>query len=150
MKDSDWTNLKYFSKNENWGDRSIIDLRLVRELEKFREFINVAVVISCGTQGAHCANSHHYKGLAVDVVIPDPGKFNLVDFFFAAMRFDFYGVGIYPDWKCSGVKVPGLHLDIRQCDEESIARYRATWIGQGGHYLPVNSQTIGSLLRDNA
>lgn len=86
-------------------------LRLVQELDRFREFLGVRMVISCGTQGIHSKNSLHYTGDAVDLVIPDRNGLSLLDCFVAATRFGFTGIGLYRDWEYNKTRVGGLHLE---------------------------------------
>ena len=37
----------------------------------------------------------------------------LQDLYLMAERFNFTGIGVYPDWEVNGVVKGGLHLDIR-------------------------------------
>ena len=121
-----WDKLKYFKRSENWGDPDKINNLLLSNLDKFREYIGVPVIITCGTQGQHVENSYHYQGLAVDIVIPERNG-RLLDMYLNALKFPFSGVGIYPDWRYDDARVGGLHLDMRGMD-----RYyglKATWLG---------------------
>jgi len=120
-----WNKIKYFSPNENWGDVSMIKDELIYELDNLRKFLNMPIYVLCGTQGSHCANSFHYKGLAVDVGIEK--RENIVDVCFNALRFNFFGVGIYTHWNFKDVPVWGLHLDMRQMDKEWTGKHRALW-----------------------
>lgn len=106
-----WERLKYFSKNENWGDWTRINPKLLIELDSLREYAKVPMFISCGTQGFHAQDSEHFKGNAVDVVLTN-AKIDLLDFYFFAERFDFSGIGIYPHWSYLGTNYGGLHLDV--------------------------------------
>lgn len=139
---SDWVAVKHFTVNENWGDSSIISLDLVKELDLFREFTGIPMVITCGTQGDHVPNSQHPMGLAVDCVFRLPDGKTIWDVWIDAQRFAFKGIGVYPHWKLEGVAVGGLHLDVRK------APYRAQWIGRidpikGKQvYLPVSKENL--------
>lgn len=146
MIESDWKRMRNFHAWEAWGNWSLIDVRLVLELDKFRSFLNKKIVISCGTQKTHTRNSFHYQGLAVDVVIPRLGEMSFLDLFIAASRFDFHGIGLYPDWKYNGSNVPGLHLDCRQFSDTWTGKHRAHWLrvidGDAKTYLPVKEATL--------
>ncbi len=119
---------------------------LLQELDAFHDFLGQPMIVSCGTQGQHEKNSLHYVGSAVDLIFPRAGKAGMVDVLFAAMRFGFTGIGIYPDWELHGVKLGGLHLDNR------VAPSRALWLGvieNGGRVykaLSVENLTDAGLL----
>jgi len=100
-----WKKLKYFTPDEAWGDPDKMDSHLLFYLDGLRKFIKHKIIIHCGTQGAHCRNSYHYQGLAVDCHAED---ISLLAFYLASERFPFGGIGIYPTWHNKG-----LHLDIR-------------------------------------
>jgi len=80
------------------------------------------MIIHCGTQGRHCENSYHYKGLAADFHFKPPNGsinfLNQVDHlcrFLAEMQLtDSTALGLYPQWRH-----PGFHLDVRG--------YKARW-----------------------
>ena len=124
-----WKRLKYFNPKESWGDPERINPRLLILLDALREYIKVPIIIHCGTQGKHSANSYHYKGMAVDC---HAKGINLFDFYLAAERFYFTGIGVYPEWNN-----PGLHLDIRPCD---VGCPQARWGRVDGEYVPLNSE----------
>lgn len=100
---------------DQWGNPDAISDELVLILFDFRRFVRVPIYVICGTQGAHSSKSYHYidnGACAVDVAIPE-WKGTPLDLYLAAERFNFTGLGFYPDWTWKGVKANGLHLDTR-------------------------------------
>ena len=130
----------HFSANENWGEYNKINPALISELNKFRSFLGKPMIVLCGTQGSHCANSYHYQGLAADLCIQR--GITLIDLFIAACRFEFYGIGIYHDWRYNNERVIGFHLDIRQLDPLWDGKYRAHWLSTSDKYLPINTENL--------
>lgn len=106
MNKEQWRTIQYFNPNEAWGDPARMDYELLLLLDSLREYIGKPIYIHCGyeTEG-HSENSYHYKGKAVDCHITG---ISLTDFYIAATRFHFGGIGVYPIWNN-----PGLHLDTR-------------------------------------
>lgn len=128
MKNSDWKRLGYFNANENWGNWQVLDFRLILFLDWYRAFIDQKIIITCGTQGKHKSDWHR-KGLAVDCVL-DGAKHGVLNSVFAAMRFPFTGIGVYPKARCSEFKKPiGFHFDIREINDMPPGVCRAQWIG---------------------
>lgn len=114
-----WEKLKYFkydSKVDNWGDPDKMNWALLTKLDAFREYIGSPVIVTSGTGGKHIANSQHYKGNAVDIVVPYYSP-NLIELYLASERFNFNGIGVYPDWEYNGEETGGLHLDMRPFKE---------------------------------
>ena len=110
--DETWAKLKYFNKNENWGgypprdtpeqrQRGVEEIsdELLLEADRLREVIGTPIIVTCGvdTEG-HVKNSYHYKGLAIDVVIPDL-QINHLDRIFIVKDMKFRGIGYCPYWK---------------------------------------------------
>lgn len=89
------------------------------ELELLSTFVGKDIFVSSAFREGDKAQ--HGKGLAVDVICPD---LPLMDFYFAASRFLFNGIGVYPGWKYAGKIEGGLHLDQRQG-----VSHRALWMG---------------------
>lgn len=149
MIEHDWKTVKHFHAHENWGNWSMIDVRLPLELDKLREFLNKKLIVTCATQGTHARKSFHYQGLAVDLVVPIPGDLTFLDLFIAASRFDFHGIGLYTHWTYNGNIVPGLHLDIRQHSNDWFGNHRAHWIGTQTNgvksHLPLKEKTLREL-----
>lgn len=145
MIPKEWDQIKHFTMNENWGQPSLIDLSLVKELDRFRDFYGAPIEVTCGTQGVHEPNSYHYKGLAVDVVFPGSEKYKIFDIFISACRFNFMGVGLYPHWKWEGKAVGGLHLDMRPEPHKNLWLCRLD--GQNKQqYIEMNWLNLQSVL----
>lgn len=137
----DWQQIRYFTPNENWGDVDLMAPELIYKLDAMREYINTPVIISCGTQGQHSENSYHYKGEAVDVVVPSHKK-SLFDLYLSAERFNWGGIGLYPHWTYRGHQCGGLHLDIRQD--------HGRWIGvKKGRSVLYHSLSLENLKDNN-
>ena len=111
MTSKDWSGIRFFSPQENWGNPGLMVLEFVQTLEEFRQYLGLSLVISCGTQGNHTADSWHYKGRAADIIIPDMAGKTLLDVGLQASRFGFTGIGLYRDWSYNGKRVGGLHLE---------------------------------------
>jgi len=82
--------------------------------------------------GEHSPRSKHYTGEAID------GHFRGLDLYQTVMilfRFQFTGIGIYPDWKH-----PGIHADIRAQDHVT------TWVQKDGEYIYDYNYFIEQLL----
>lgn len=134
-----WNVLKHFSANENWGDANKMDPKLLKMLDNYRGVVNEKIFISCGTQGLHVPNSLHYQGKAVDILFPSSEK-SLFDCYLIAEKFNFTGIGLYPDWQFGGKRIGGMHLDLRVSD---IA---VRWIGvkemNQTVYIALNEQNL--------
>lgn len=131
--------LKYFrpdSKTDQWGSADKIEKFLLFELDKLRERIGHPIFVTSGYR-ANSKESQHRNGKAVDVVCPG---IPLLDFYLAAERFHFTGIGIYPDWHYNGAIVGGLHLDTRI---EEPARWMGVKISQSEQsYIALNAQNL--------
>lgn len=110
-----WNGIQHFKPSDSgFGDVSKIDYQIVSALDRYRDLLNVPILVTFGTQGVHLPDSQHYLGLAVDVVFPGQTLSALAGFFHQATTCGFFhGVGIYPAWKYQGIDVGGLHLDVR-------------------------------------
>lgn len=137
MKKSDWNKIEHFTRSEKWGDPEKMNLMLLIELDRYRDYLKRRMIIHCGTQGKHTPDSQHYHGFAVDL---HAEGIPLFDAFIAALRFGFTGIGIYPQKKKKkgdpGWYNPGLHLDKRS------AQYRAIWTRINGVYRPVDQEIL--------
>lgn len=124
MTQEQWSKLKYFNRAEAWGEPDRMSHELLVELDLFRGFIGQPITVTCGTQGQHVPGSFHYDGLAADLVFPGCKPSDLLDLMLAASRFKFGGIGLYPYWRCNGVKTGGMHVDMRPWVHD-----RAYWMG---------------------
>lgn len=93
---------------------------LVWELDKLRGYIGRAIGVHESNpvpdpSSTHVDGSLHYVGRAVDCYCKAAP---LWEFFLAASRFKFTGIGVYPCWN-----TPGLHLEIR----EDVSKPRKYW-----------------------
>lgn len=111
---------KFWGLNENWGNLSLVDPKLIYLTHDFRLYLNKPLIISPVKGAVYADNGHHdqswhklIKGrnsltMAMDV-------FPKCDIAFAwlnALRFPFGGVGVYPFARFGKLKGM-LHLDIR-------------------------------------
>lgn len=93
---------------------------LVWELDKLRAYIARGIGVHESNpvwfpETSHKKDSLHYIGRAVDTYCK---AMPLWDFFLAASRFKFTGIGVYPYWN-----TPGLHLELR----EDVSKPRKYW-----------------------
>lgn len=123
----------HFLKKEAWGDPNKISGLLLLVLYDIRCRSGWGIQIHCGTQGNHCENSYHYKGLAADwhFIVPnnsvsfrDQARF-LMQYLVDMQLDNSTGLGLYPQWAHSG-----FHLDVRG--------KKARWLKQGGEYVALN------------
>ena len=108
---NNFVGIKHFSPADGFGDASKMDHGLLLKLDQLREKINSPIIVTSGWR-AHgsTADSQHPLGRAADVIAP---KLSLKDFYLAAEGIGFPGLGVYPHWRYGGVRVGGLHLDVR-------------------------------------
>lgn len=103
---------KHFKLSEfvckDGSNRVVIDMDLVNELQKLRNFINKPIVITSGyrtpkynAEIGGATNSMHMLGKAVDIYVHNMSSEEL---YYIARHFNFKGFGIYDNW---------LHLDVR-------------------------------------
>lgn len=135
----DWSQIMHFNINEQWGEVSKIDVKLVKLLDQFRDLLGESVYVLCGTQGTHVANSFHTYGMAVDVCFPQR-KTPLFEIFLMATRYRFGGIGLYPNWCYHENMIGGLHLDIRPTEMSS--RWLGVKHGDKTNYLPINLENL--------
>ena len=136
MTDNEWKQIKYFNPDENWGDPIEINFDLLKRLDALREFCGNPIIIHCGyTTDGHTKNSQHYAGKAADFHIMGV---RLINQYLLAERFNFGGIGIYPNWKN-----PGLHCDVRYKDhEEPFNR----WVKINGRYAMLTQVILRKIL----
>lgn len=115
---TDWMDVKGFTINEKWGDPYKMDRVLIYRLVALRAFIrskiykDANIVIHCGYEERKLGG-YHPMGMAVDCHCTG---ISLMDFYLSAERFQFGGIGVYPNWNN-----PGLHLDIRVITQDEPA-----------------------------
>ena len=114
--------MKYFKESE-FENFSLMNTELLSNLDSLREYLAVPIIISSSTGGEHEVGSQHYQGNAVDIVIPNY-RGSLFSLYLIIERFNFTGIGIYPDWQYNGSKLGGFHLDQR-----FVKNQGARWIG---------------------
>lgn len=139
------TNLVHFSKDEAWGDADAMHEPLLRELDSLRTYLRLPIIITCGTQGFHAKNSWHFKGRAVDFIIPVQG-ISALDITFSVFRFNFTGIGVYSSWKYQGKTVLGFHVEIA----DPIPNKRALWLSINDQfarqsYVQMNEENFKKL-----
>lgn len=120
---------RYFLPTEPWGEPEKISGLLLMTLYQLRCSSGWPVIIHCGTQGLHCKNSYHYRGLAVDFHFQPPGDISfhsqirhLLSFLADMQLANSVGLGVYPQWHH-----PGFHFDVRG--------YKARWSQLQGRYV---------------
>lgn len=118
MQREDWWGVKGFTADEAWGDPYKMDKILVYRLSALRKFIRdrlnkeARIIVHCGYEERE-RGGYHPRGMAVDCHCTN---ISLVDFYLAAERFQFGGIGVYPNWNN-----PGLHLDVRVIEQDEPA-----------------------------
>lgn len=131
-----WDELKYFKRDEKWGDPDKMDPAFLILLDKFRGVIGHSFTVNEGfAADGHAPNSFHYQGRAVDGRFINRGRvLSIEEHISIAMKSPFGGIGIYT-WSPNG---PFVHFDNRPIDN-----YRRVWVcekkGQyssfSGHFL---------------
>jgi len=134
MTSEEWKQIRHFAPTENWGDPGKMRFELLMKLDALREFCGNPIIIHCGyaTEG-HSQSSQHYLGKAADFHIEGV---SLINQYLLAERFNFAGIGLYPDWKN-----PGLHCDVR-----SKQKPYNRWARVEGRYVFLNDSTLRGLL----
>ncbi len=121
-----WSKLRYFSRQELWGDPDKMDPDFLIQLDNFRNIIGAPFVLTTPAyaQSGHSANSYHYKGRAVDGRFVHAGSresLSIIEHVMIALRAPFGGVGIYT-WGAGG---PFLHMDNRTATYD-----RKIWVSE--------------------
>ena len=119
--------IKHFTPQEfikTGGEPERMDRNFLLKLDAFREYLGSSIFVNHSTGGQHTSASQHYLGLAVDIFVPNFGG-SLLSLYLIAERFNFTGIGIYPEWQYQDAVSGGLHLDERVLDNYHSAR----WIG---------------------
>ena len=134
MIKTDWTKVKHFSPEEDWGDPDKMNPLLIYSLDALRKFSGRIIVVNNGYREGD--DGEHGKGNAADVVIM--GLSLLDQFLLAEKTRLFTGIGIYPFWNR-----PGLHLDVRELQPNE---HGARWGRNAAEiYVPLNGKFIRSL-----
>jgi hypothetical protein len=115
-----WKHIKYMHHSgENWGDPYKVSRMLVFNIENMRIFLNKGIGLTCpaySTSG-HSPSSMHYQGKAADIRVYGA---TLLEMYITAERFNFSGIGLYPN---NGR--PFMHVDVRDHDATDK---QARWI----------------------
>lgn len=128
------TNLRHFRSDENFGSPDLMDHSLLYVLDEWRADLGIPVYVSRGYDEQAAKHSAHRpqadgNAYAVDVIPCLQGTdVTLFDCFQLALRYDFYGVGIYPDWRYT-FETGGLHLDRHPRRNFRGWQRAGTWIG---------------------
>src|SRR5574343_85090 len=137
MKQEDWKKLKYMTIKDNWGDPSKMSRALVYNLENLRVYCGKPCVLTCPaySNSGHSTNSQHGLGNAADLKILHS---TLLEMYILAERFNFTGIGLYPN---NGN--PFIHVDMRPTDPLNV---QSRWIAIGDPnnwtYIPLNEENI--------
>lgn len=107
-----WNQLNFFTKGENWGNWRKMDVRLLYNLDRLREKVNMPIKVHCGFEEiGHAMRSYHKKGMAVDfhfIGAEELKKNEKLNLFNLLMNVWQGGVGVYTHW----YPVFGFHLDL--------------------------------------
>jgi uncharacterized protein YcbK (DUF882 family) len=117
MREKDWSEIRYFSPHEKWGEPLLMDRETVFLLDILRGLFKSPFVIHCGYErSGHMPDSQHYTGKAADFHVVGLPFRNAVDLMVDLVGSPprgtgvcgKIGLGIYPHWTS-----PGFHLDTR-------------------------------------
>ncbi len=125
-----WTRLKYFNKNENWGNPDEMNGLLLITLDEIRDRCNNPIVVHCAyKQTGHSEKSKHYTGDAVDFHVCNMSLRDTYNIIIEVLEnfqiVDKTGLGIYLDWNSQG-----FHLDLRP--------QRGRWGRIEGEYVGID------------
>lgn len=138
-----WAKLKYFRREENWGDPDRMHPEFLMMLDDWRASVGhpFRLTTPAFTTTGHAIGSYHYLGRAADGRLIDAatGKpLSLGHHILAALRSPFGGIGIYT-WSKNG---PFLHLDDRE-----IYGQRKIWVCEKeGVYKNLTPDLLHKLL----
>ena len=112
-----WSEVRYFKKDEWREDPNKVSSLLVRVLDEVREKADVPIVIhQAYSKSGHSEHSYHYKGMAVDFHFT---KGDFREHFELLCELEEIGaIGWYPFWNH-----PGWHIDVREV-ERRVYWYR--------------------------
>ena len=137
MTKDEWKQIKHFRPNENWGDPERMSFELLKRLDALREFCSHRIIIHRGyAVNGHTKNSQHYLGRAADLRIVGV---SLINQYLLAERFNFGGLGVYPEWSN-----PGLHCDVRHKDHEEA---QDRWVRIRGQYRVLTEAILRKIMQ---
>ena len=136
MTKEEWKEIKWFSPQEAFGDPDKMSFDLLKRLDALREFCGNPIIIHYAyATGGHSENSQHYLGNAADLHIEGT---TLINQYLLSERFNFGGLGIYPEWND-----PGLHCDVRRKGKEEPYN---RWAKVNGKYVFLNETVLRRLI----
>lgn len=129
----DWSEVKFFKREEWRKDPDKVDPMLVKTLDEIRDLAGVPIKINVAySQSGHSNSSYHYKGEAVDFVFL--GELSFKQQYKILNTHDkLGGIGFYPNWS-SG---PGWHVDLRPD--------KLRWIKRNGNYIYCEDELLKAL-----
>lgn len=136
-----WNRLKYFNKDENWGDPWRMNGLILLLIDVIREEMEARFVVSFGNMGKHIPGSQHHPGNALDGYFISNMSFysqilKLENILKGLQVENRVGLGLYPAWN-----TPGFHIDVRG--------FKARW-GWIGELKPDGSKEYCSYERAKA
>lgn len=104
--------IEYFRPKsaDSWGKPEMISRELLEKLDYFRKLVGLPTYVTSGWRDS--IGSQHRLGRAADIVVPKWEGY-LYTLYGYAVQAGFTGIGIYPHWTFGGLKVGGLHVDVR-------------------------------------
>ena len=136
MTKNEWNQIEHFDPKEKWGDSEKMSFELLKRLDALREFCGHRIIIHCGyAVNGHTKDSQHYLGRAADFHI---AGVSLVNQYLLAERFNFGGIGVYPEWNN-----PGLHCDVRHKDHEEP---QDRWVRIRGQYRILTEAILRKIM----
>lgn len=124
---------------DQWGDPTMIEHDLLLKLDTLRMLTHSPIHVTSGyrTTSSGAKNSQHFYGRAADVICPG---ISLGEFYRAAEKVGFTGLGVYPAWRYDGKIAGGLHCDVRP------GMIKARWMGvlHGNEqiYIELNEENL--------
>jgi uncharacterized protein YcbK (DUF882 family) len=115
-----------FDSKHNTGEYSKLSQDLIKYVNQLSDYLNdmygyTEIIITSGYREKD-NSSQHREGKAFDIMCLND-KIRLIDFYLAAERFPFTGIGVYPDWKARDKVYGGIHVDVRSLEDNKGARW---------------------------